>query len=380
MARYQALVEKGSAQLDLAQMALITQLDALLVQVEQGKRSSSQGWLDRLLRRKGQASGQINGLYIYGSVGRGKTMLMDLFFDCLSTVDKKRAHFNDFMNDVQDRLHHQRKRLREGKSKNTDPIPPIAADLARSARILCFDEFSVTDIADAMILGRLFSALFDEGVLLVATSNVAPDALYQNGLNRALFLPFIDILKNHVEIFNLDSLTDYRLTKSHDHHSYFSPLDETAKAQMDTAWQAATNNAAALPATLTLRGHLIAIPAAIAGAARFDFCDLCTRPLGSYDYLALVKDYHSFFIDNVPLFDNSTRNEAKRFILLVDTLYEARARIVISAAAMPDKLYQAGITTTESFEFDRTASRLFEMQSVTYLEEWSQKNGVNVGK
>jgi len=378
-ARYQALVAERGMHHDAVQTALVLRLDALCSLLQQrevhAKPSLFERGMGRFLRRKNTATDTPRGLYIHGAVGRGKTMLMDLFFNCLPIKQKRRAHFNDFMNDVQNRLHHERERLRKGHHQKTDPIPPIAAQLARDARVLCFDEFSVTDIADAMILGRLFAALFDAGVMLVATSNVAPDDLYRHGLNRALFLPFIDILKNHVDIFNLDTPTDYRLEKASGKQSYFFPLSQETTAQMDALWREALNGAAARQDVVTVRGHDIIIPQAAGTAARFYFRDVCAKPLAAYDYIALAQKYDMFFIDEVPVFDNTVRNEAKRFILLIDTLYEARSRLVISATRAPNALYEekSTIKTTESFEFGRTASRLFDMQSTAYLEEWVQK-------
>jgi len=372
-ARYQALVAERDMHHDGAQVALISRLDALCTLLQQREETVKTGLFElkiqQLWRRKNAVKTEPRGLYIHGAVGRGKTMLMDLFFDCLPLKQKKRAHFNDFMNDVQNRLHIERERLRKSRHKKTDPIPPIAAQLAREARVLCFDEFSVTDIADAMILGRLFTALFDAGVMLVATSNVAPDDLYRQGLNRALFLPFIDILKHHVDVFNLDTPTDYRLEKTAGEQSYFFPLSRQTRAQMDMLWEEVTKNTPVRQDIITVRGHDIIIEHAAGKAVRFHFRDLCAKPLAAYDYIALAQKYDLFFIDEVPVFDHAMRNEAKRFILLIDTLYEAHAKLVMSAAAAPNALYgeTSTIKTTESFEFDRTASRLFDMQSTSYL-------------
>jgi len=349
---------------DSAQKALIKQLAYLADELQ--KKTSS--WLFPWRKKPNL----IKGLYIYGQVGRGKSMLMDLFYENLESTIKRRVHFNEFMQDVQMRLESARQIIKTGKTKNHDPIIPVAASLAQQAKILCFDEFSVTDIADAMILGRLFAQLFKHGVVLIATSNVAPDELYKNGLNRALFLPFIEILKQNVLLFNLDGVTDYRMEKHRSQKHYFSPLTTETARQMEKSFVRATNSAPPQPQEIALHGRKIHVPLAVGGVARFDFNDLCAKPLSHHDYAVLAKKYHSFFIENVPIFDNSMRNEAKRFILAIDTFYEARACLFISAAAPPDQLYQTNVPTIESFEFNRTASRLYEMQSAEYLEHFLQ--------
>ena len=373
--RYDALVENGEISRDEAQIALISHFDRLLDELSVkriSQKSSPLGWL--FGKNKDNHSG-VRGLYIYGEVGRGKTMLMDLFFSCLPDGDKRRAHFNDFMADVHDRINRHRQALTRGETKQNDPIPPVAASLAKEAKVLCFDEFTVTDIADAMVLSRLFTALFKDGVTLIATSNVAPDNLYKDGLNRQLFLPFIKILEDNVEVFNLDADTDYRLEKADRKPVYIIPLGHKAQEKMDAAWALIEQGKTAKSEIVDVRGHPVHVPRVVNDAARFDYIDLCAIPLAASDYLALSERYHTFFIDNVPIMDDEHRNETKRFILLIDTLYDRHIRLFISAAATPDKLYQGTNQTTETFEFERTASRLFEMQSEEYLANWTEKEG-----
>jgi len=370
--RYDALVRQGEICEDPAQLAMVARYDALLLALAQNRQRRNGSVFHRLFSRRKAEQHAVKGLYIYGEVGRGKTMLMDLFFSCLPEGDKRRAHFNDFMNDVHDRIKAHRQALERGETKQDNPFPDVAAALAREAHIVCFDEFAVTDIADAMILSRLFTALFQKGVVLVATSNVAPQELYRDGLNRQLFLPFITTLQNHVEVINLDAPTDYRLEKAGRQPVYVTPLNGEADAHMDTQWARATEGAADVsPATLSVRGRVVDIPLATGSAARFDFSDLCSKPLSAYDYIALAARYRTFFVDHVPVLDDTRRHEAKRFILLIDTLYDHHVRLFMSAAARPDKLYTGRMQTAETFEFERTVSRLFEMQSDEYLRDWT---------
>ncbi|MBA8818105.1 cell division protein ZapE [Ochrobactrum sp. P6BS-III] len=365
---YDALVVSGEVEADPAQLDLTSRYDRLIEEIctkRLSRKSSALGWL---FGKRKQAQEIVKGLYVHGEVGRGKTMLMDMFFSLLPVERKRRAHFNDFMADVHDRINAHRQALKRGETKQDDPIPPVADALSAQAWVLCFDEFTVTDIADAMILSRLFSALFARGVVLIATSNVAPNNLYRDGLNRQLFLPFVDILKKHVDVINLDSRTDYRLEKLDRQPVYLSPLGgETAK-RMDAAWTAQKNGVEEKPDVIRIKGRDVEVPHSVPGAARFSFEELCSRPLGAADYLAIVGRYSTLFIDNVPMLDLSRRNEAKRFILLVDVLYDHHARVFITAEAQPEKLYVAK-SGTEAFEFDRTASRLFEMQSAEYLSQ-----------
>jgi cell division protein ZapE len=362
---YLRAVESGYVENDPAQLTVARKLDRLLsdiLAVQRASKSSALGWL---FAKNAPKRESVRGLYIHGAVGRGKTMLMDMFHDLLPVKPKRRAHFNDFMADIHDRIAAKRAEFKKSKAKNTDPIPPVAADIANESRVLCFDEFSVTDIADAMILSRLFSALFLRGVVLVATSNVAPSNLYEDGLNRDLFMPFINLLATHTEALSLDARTDYRMEKLTRLPVYVTPLGPQADEQIQMAWFTATEGAPSRCDTIELKGRRIEIPAAAAGFARFTFEELCGRPLGARDYLALAHKYRGFFIEDIPVMDLSRRNEAKRFILLIDTLYDAGARLVVSAATPPEGLY-AGKTGTETFEFARTISRLIEMQSADW--------------
>jgi len=369
--RYDHLVETGAILRDPAQAAVVAALDRLLADLiayRPARKSSALGWL---FARKPSAP-PAKGLYIHGGVGRGKTMLMDLFFSLVPQRRKRRAHFNDFMADVQDRIQKHRKARSEGRAQGDDPIPPVAAALAEEARLLCFDEFTVTDIADAMILSRLFSALFEHGVILVATSNVAPDDLYRDGLNRALFLPFVDILKRHTDILALDSPTDHRMEKLARMPVYVTPLGPEADRTIDEAWAAMTHGYRGQPDRIDLMGRSVAVPMAAGRSARFSFADLCEQPLGARDYLAITERYSTIFVEHIPVLDQTRRNEAKRLILLVDTLYDRHVRLVVSAAAEPDDLY-VGTIGTERFEFARTASRLTEMRSLDWLEDWTER-------
>ncbi|MEQ1951672.1 cell division protein ZapE [Mesorhizobium sp. CN2-181] len=370
--RYDHLAATGVVSRDPAQENVVRALDRLLDALSAkrlARKSSALGWL---FAKKPEASG-VKGLYIHGGVGRGKTMLMDMFFELVPMRRKRRVHFNDFMADAHDRIQKHRQARKEGTVKEDDPIPPVAKAIAEQAQLLCFDEFTVTDIADAMILSRLFSALFSNGVVLVATSNVAPDSLYREGLNRALFLPFIDILKRHADVISLDSDTDYRMEKLNRLPVYVTPLGPEADRQMDEAWAAVTHGRRSAPDSVAVKGREIPIPAASGEAARFSFADLCEKPLGARDYLAIASRYSTLFIDRIPVLADGRRNEAKRLILLIDTLYDRHVRLVVSAAAPPTGLY-AGKTGVEVFEFDRTVSRLIEMQSADWLREWAERH------
>ncbi|MBZ9867878.1 cell division protein ZapE [Mesorhizobium sp. CA15] len=370
--RYEHLVQSGAAERDPAQERIVAALDRLIDEISAKRlahKSSALGWL---FAAKRQPREPVKGLYIHGGVGRGKTMLMDMFFELLPVRRKRRVHFNDFMADVQDRIQKHRQARKNGDVKEDDPIPPVARALADEAWVLCFDEFSVTDIADAMILSRLFSALFANGVVLVATSNVAPENLYRDGLNRQLFLPFISLLERNAHVMTLDAEKDYRQEKLNRQPVYVTPDDAAAERALDEAWKAMTHGQPIGEVTLTLKGRQLVVPRAAGDAARFSFADLCEKPLGARDYLTIAGRFSTVFIDHVPVLGEGKRNEAKRFILLIDTLYDHRMRLVMSAAAPPERLYTAK-RGTEVFEFERTASRLVEMQSRDWLDGWAER-------
>ena len=368
-ASYEALVAAGTIERDPAQLAAVEHLDALATSLS--RRNGNGNGRARKPRFFGKLFGEApeepapRGLYLWGEVGRGKTMLMDLFFEALPATAKRRAHFHAYMADVHERIHAWRQKLKAGQVSGDDPIKPVAAALAEEASVLCFDEFAVTDIADAMILGRLFTALFGHGVVVVATSNVPPEGLYRDGLNRSLFLPFIRLLSERTEVLRLDSRTDFRLEKIGDSPVYFSPLGAAADADMDDLFRRLTGGARPKPATLTVYGHPVEVPAQASGTARFNFADLCSRALAASDYLAVARAYHTVFVDHIPRLGFERRNEARRFILLIDVLYGGRVGLVAPAEAGPDDLSGGG-TGAETFEFARTASRLHEMNSRDY--------------
>jgi cell division protein ZapE len=365
--RYQSLVDAGEISSDAAQLAVARRLDALNVELADyrltRRKSTGLAWLFS----RGEKRQPVRGLYVWGDVGRGKTMLMDLFIEASPVKRKRRAHFHEFMADVHERIHAYRQKLKAGEVKGDDPIAPVAADLAEEAWLLCFDEFSVTDIADAMILGRLFGRLFEEGVVVVATSNVVPDLLYRDGLNRALFVPFIKLLQEKMAVVKLESRTDFRLEKLAGQPVWITPRGPESDAAMDAAWQRLTGGAAGEPAELTVKGRRVAVPGQAHGVARFSFADLCEKPLGGADYLAIAHQYHTVLIDRIPVMQGlEKRNEAKRFIILIDALYDNQVKLVASAGAEPHRLYLSD-AGTEEFEFHRTASRLIEMRSDDYL-------------
>ncbi len=364
--RYEGLVSSGEISEDPIQLDIVRKLDHLNTELSQLRLASKKSSLGWLFGRNRKTAHSVKGLYVWGGVGRGKTMLMDLFMEVAVVRRKRRAHFHEFMADIHDRIHAYRQALKRGEVKGDDPIPPVAEQIAEETRLLCFDEFSVTDIADAMILGRLFTQLFSLGVIVVATSNVDPKDLYRDGLNRQLFLPFVALLQEHVDVVMLDSPTDYRLEKLSGAPVYVSPLGSQADEKMDDLWRKLTHGVTPHAEELDNKGRKIPVRAAAAGAARFSFDELCMQPLGASDYLRVAHAYGTVFLEDVPVMSKARRNEAKRFINLIDTLYDNGIKLVISADAEPTGLYVAE-GGTEAFEFDRTASRLIEMRSESYL-------------
>jgi cell division protein ZapE len=310
-----------------------------------------------LARRRDEAP---QGLYIFGGVGRGKSMLMDMFFASAPIEKKRRVHFHEFMLEVHDRLHRQR----QDCAVAGDALAPLAADIAAESWLLCFDEFHVSNIADAMLLGRLFAGLLDLGVVVVTTSNTPPDGLYQGGLQRERFLPFIDLLKERLDILELDGAIDYRRKRIKDMTVYHQPLGSAADAALAAAFAQLTDGAVAVATTLAVQGRQLAVPQAANGVARFGFADLCERALGAADYIAIATHFHTVIIGGIPRMTPEQRNEARRFMTLIDALYEHKTNLICAAADAPDKLYVAGDGVRE---FKRTVSRLIEMQSMAYL-------------
>ncbi|MCR5873620.1 cell division protein ZapE [Phenylobacterium sp. J426] len=305
-------------------------------------------------------------------MGRGKSMLMDLFFETAPVEKKRRTHFHVFMGEIHRLIDAWRKgdaaarKARFGQVKGDDPIPPAADVVADAATLLCFDEFQVTDIADAMILGRLFEALFERGVTLVATSNREPDQLYKDGINRQLFLPFIDLLKSRVDVVSVAGPHDYRLDRLRAAGTWFSPIDPDNERQFDKLWAEMLGPEEETGETLEVLGRRIEFPHASGGLLRASFASLCSVALGPNDYLALAERFHTVFLDGVPKLTANRREEARRFVILIDALYEARTRTIVLAEAEPTKLYPEG---DGAFEFERTASRLQEMRSADWLED-----------
>jgi cell division protein ZapE len=365
-ARYAASIAAGRIERDIAQLAVVdmlARLEARIVEYRLARKSSSLGWMFGS-REKRQS--RIKGLYIYGDVGRGKTMLMDLFFKSSPVQRKRRAHFHEFMIDVHERIHAIRQKMKLGEHTARDPIHLVATELAGETWLLCFDEFHVTDIADAMILGRLFAQLFEHGVVLVATSNVEPEELYKEGLNRALFVPFIHMLEQHMDIVRLAARTDFRLEKLAGMRVWYVPADAAADAALDDAWRRLAPGRDGEPQELALKGRNVHMPRAAMGVARFSFRDLCEQPLAAADYLRIAHEYHTVILDRIPVTTFETRNAAKRFIILIDTLYDMNVKLIASAEAEPEALYR-GDDGFEAQEFERTASRLIEMRSQGYL-------------
>jgi cell division protein ZapE len=359
-AAYDALVAVGELKPDAAQAAVAARLQALEDALMAPR--PKPGLLARL--RGDTPPAPVRGLYIWGGVGRGKSMLMDLFFGESRVSPKRRVHFHEFMLEIHGLIHAERQK------GGPDPIPPVAAAVAAGARLLAFDEMHVKDIADAAILSRLFTALFEAGVTVVATSNRAPGDLYKDGLNRQLFLPFIALIEAKCAVITLDGPTDYRLERLGGAATWHVPNGGQATAAMSETFFRMTDypveDRAKVP-TETLAvpgGRTLFVPKSLKGVAVFSFVRLCKQPLGAADYLAIARHYHTVFLVGIPVMGPESRNEAVRFITLIDALYEHKVKLIASADAAPAGLYVAG---DGAFEFERTVSRLMEMQSADYL-------------
>jgi cell division protein ZapE len=360
LADYNAQIAAGTLRFDPAQQTALAALDQLCQQLQAGETEERRLIPNIVARLRRGTDTPIKGLYLHGPVGRGKSMVMDLFFAHAPVVKKRRVHFHAFMQEVHVALFDWRQKQDHG----ADPLPLIAQAIARENRLLCFDEFYVADIADAMILARLFTALFAAGVVLVATSNTAPDDLYAGGLQRANFLPFISILKQHVTVMEVAGSLDHRMAFLRGHQVYFTPLDGGSSRSAADLFSALTNHAATQSVTLTVQGREVVFTRAAHGVLWTSYAELCERALGAADYLAVARHFRAVVLENVPQFRADQRNETMRFITLVDALYEARTKLVMTAQVTPEELYPAGL---HAVMFNRTASRLHEMQGAAYL-------------
>ena len=350
---YRARIESEHLSPDPAQEAVLDTLDRLAVALQSApQKGGSLGWM---FAKKAEP---IRGLYLWGGVGRGKSMLMDLFFEAVGLEKSRRIHFHAFMQEVQSALHEAR------KTGVDDAIKPVAADMASGLRLLCLDEMQITDIADAMIVGRLFEQMFAAGVTVVTTSNRDPGALYKDGLNRALFLPFIDLIRERMQVWELSSVRDWRQDRLAGTQTYFHPADTRARSKIEALW-AGFSGGTSHPLTLKVKGREVVIPAFANGVARAQFYDLCGQPLGAADYLALAEAVRVLILEDIPRLSSENYNQARRFVTLIDALYEARTRLIATAADVPESLYIEG---EGSFEFERTASRLREMQSADWMQ------------
>jgi cell division protein ZapE len=362
---YRARVGDGALVGDPAQELAAEKLQSLFHALKGYRPRQPGSWKERfgLARRTEEPPA---GLYIFGDVGRGKSMLMDLFFADAPVEKKRRVHFHEFMLEVHARLHALR--TSEDKDRQSrgadDLLPAIARDIAGETWLLCFDELHVVNIADAMLLGRLFETLFAEGVIVVATSNWPPDELYSAGLQRELFLPFIALIKQKLDILHLEGRIDYRMARLMSMQVYHVPLGPAADRALDRAFRDLTDNTPSKPDVLNVMGRRVPVPASAKGVARFRFADLCEQPLGPSDFIAIADAFHTVILAEIPCLAPERRDTVKRFATLIDVLYERKIKLVCSAAVPPHEIYRAG---EHAPEFRRTVSRLMEMQSVEYL-------------
>jgi cell division protein ZapE len=361
---YQEMIANGSLAPDPAQATAVARLQDLWERLRRYDPRPAPavggGLLSRLMRRRHSEEYEPTGLYLVGEVGRGKSMLMDLFFDTADVARKQRIHFHRFMQNVHTRIH----AWKQAHPEVSDPIPPLADQIAARASLLCFDEFQVNDIADAMILGRLFQALFDRGVVVVTTSNTLPDDLFKGQPGRDAFLPFIGLIEQRLELLVMNGGRDYRRERMRGLRTWQVPADEIARRELDKAFRRLTGGSAIKPVTLSVMGRELVVAQAADGVARFDFDALCNTALGAGDYLEIATHFHTLVLDGVPRLSPDNYDQALRFIVLVDTLYDQRVRLIASADATPDQLYQDG---KNAQMFERTASRLDEMQS----DDWT---------
>ena len=383
LALYRQLEKEGEIRPDEDQLRILTHFERLfgdLVDypevIGRSKGLSIKSWrLSNFFRWSGGDKKPPRGLYIYGGVGRGKSMLMDLFYDIAPVKAKRRVHFHEFMLEVHARMKEWRglsgkeRAARGGRATEDDPIAPVARQIAGEATLLCFDELQVTDIADAMVLSRLFTEMLECGVVVVATSNREPDELYKDGLNRQLFVPFIERLKAEFDVVSLDGPTDYRYDRLKGVETYYSPVNEATTKKLSAAFFRLTDrdfdNRDKVPSEeLTVQGRRLFVPKAARGVAVFSFKRLCANPVGAADYLTIARAYHTVIMVAIPQLSKAKRNEAKRFVTFIDALYEHGVKFLCSAAVSPADLYPTG---DGSFEFERTVSRLIEMQSEDYL-------------
>jgi len=361
LAAYHNQTKTGEIMPDSAQIAILQHFETLNDALSHYRpRRALYDWWCRLTL-VGQRTPFPKGAYIYGDVGRGKSMLMDLFFEHAPVRRKRRVHFHEFMLEAHERLHEWRQSTASDR-KAKDPLPFVAAEIAREAWLLCFDELQVLDIADAMILGRLFEALFKEGVVVVATSNRSPDDLYKDGLQRESFLPFIELMKEKLHLHELAGSLDYRLQLLRDLSVY--QTDAGAEVALDRAFERLTMGSPPKSCSLLIHGRKLTIPKTARGVAHLSFSELCEQPLGAADYLEIANQFHTVILSQIPHLGPEKRNEAKRFVTLIDVLYEHKVKLIASAEVLPEALYDSG---DGAFEFRRTASRLLEMQSEAYF-------------